>query len=146
MHSDFSLKADRKTHTDKKTRRTSSGPPMAQSSPQERKPIPLQPRSKGVASLLSHRGQIACSLRWVSCLWVCGLPSGRWCLMNLLVLRLYRLAYQRVPLVEKCLPPDSIPCQPANSRRRWFVLSPMPPCAGDTTVRVFHYPCQPMVI
>ena len=46
---------------------------------------------------------------------------------------------------EKVSPPGSIPCQRANSRRRWFVLSLMSPRSGDTAVRVFQHPCQPMV-
>ena len=46
---------------------------------------------------------------------------------------------------EKCLPPDSIPYQRANSRWRWFVLSPMSPRTGDTAARVFQDPCQPIV-
>ena len=37
-------------------------------------------------------------------------------------------------------------CQRANSRRQWFVLSPMSPRSGDTAVRVFQHPCQPMVV
>ena len=46
---------------------------------------------------------------------------------------------------EEMCPPDSIPCQRANSRRRWFVLSPLSPRPGDDAVRVFKYQYQPMV-
>ena len=42
--------------------------------------------------------------------------------------------------------PDSNPCQRANSRRRWFVLSHMSPSLEDAAVRVFQGPYQPMVI
>ena len=45
--------------------------------------------------------------------------------------QLSQLAHQRVPLVKRCFPLGSIPCQRANSRRRWSVLSPMSPRSGD---------------
>ena len=35
--------------------------------------------------------------------------------------------------MKRCLPPDSNPCQRANSRRRWFVRSPR---SGDIAVRI----------
>ena len=47
---------------------------------------------------------------------------------------------------EKCLPLGSIPCQRANSRQRWFVLSPTSPRSGDAAVRAFQDPYQPMVV
>ena len=121
-----------------KTRSTSKEPP---SSPQKKK-VELQPRSKAVPSLLFHRGQTACSLRKWSC--ACVLPGSQ----------LSRLAYQRVPLIKRCLqmlsyfcwwprvpwgkkcfPLDLNPRSRSRSRRRWFVLSPMSPRSRGTAVR-----------
>ena len=44
---------------------------------------------------------------------------------------------------KKCFPPNSNLRRQASGRRQWFVPSPS---SGDTAVRVFHNPYQPMVI
>ena len=68
--------------TSRTSQDTSSGHPAPESSPQKKKRTPVHPLSKVVAPLLSHRGQIACFLRWLSsCLQVCGLSTEEQCLM-----------------------------------------------------------------
>ena len=88
---------DRHTQTKntKHKQRASHGPAF---SPEVRKAIPLQPRSKAVAPLFSLWGQIACSLGCLSpCLRVCSSPSVKRFLMNLPVSQLHQPACQRVP-------------------------------------------------
>ena len=120
--------------------------PYAQRSPQKKKAIPLQPRSKAVVSLLSLRSQIVCSLSCLSpCLRVCGSPSGKWCLVLQAVLYFccrveFLQGFQRG---KKCFPPSSSPRQRANSRRQWLVLSPR---SEDTAVRVFQDPYWTTVV
>ena len=97
-------------------------------------------------SLLFHQGQTACFLRCLyPCLWACGPAAGKWCLQTLSYFW-YLLTCPRVLWVKKCFPLGSIPCQRANSRQRWFVLSPTSPRSGDTAIRAFQDPYQPMVV
>ena len=104
------------------------------------KEVELQPRSKAGPSLLFPRGRTP----WSLCFWVCGPAAGRGCLPKFSYF--CRLACPRFPSVKELFPLGLNPRPRSRSRWQWFVLAPISPRSGDTTVRAFRDPYQLMVI